>query len=285
MIQKISIRFFNNKKVRATWDDISSEWWYSAIDLINALVDSSEPRKYWNKLKNKNIQLSQNCRQLKLAANDGKKYNTDVLNQFGINILIMLIPNKYKVEFIDWINGSLDPIDEQSKKRAYELFNGSIVDDFEVGTIKGLKQIHSFLFAGLYDFAGKIREKNISKGGFSFANALYLNSVLSNIEKMKEDTVEDILNKYVEMNVAHPFMEGNGRSARIWLDLIMKKYLKKCVDWSKIEKKEYLTAMEKSPYNKDLIFNLVNNALTDDINNRELFMKGIDFSYYYEEIE
>jgi cell filamentation protein len=139
------------------------------------------------------------------------------------------------------------------------------------------------LFGGLYDFAGKLRDKNISKGGFTFANALYFPTILKNIEDMPETTFDEIMNKYVEMNVAHPFMEGNGRSTRIWLDLMLKRSLKKCVDWSRINKNDYLDAMRQSVSNADRIKQLIRNALTDKINDREMFMKGIDYSYYYEE--
>ena len=169
-----------------------------------------------------------------------------------------------------------------SKQKAYELFESGFIDNIEVGTAKGLQQIHGFIFGGLYDFAGQIRTMNIAKGGFAFAHALYLGDTLAHIEKMPENTLEEIVNKYVEMNVAHPFMEGNGRSTRIWLDLILKKNLKKCVDWSLIDKKEYLAAMRKSVSDPESIFELIKNALTDDIYNREIIMKGIDYSYYYE---
>ena len=141
------------------------------------------------------------------------------------------------------------------------------------------------MFEGLYPFAGKIRTKTISKGGFVFANGDFLPQVLKDIDKMPDDTFPEIVDKYVEMNIAHPFMEGNGRSTRIWLDLLLKERLKKCIDWSKIEKNDYLSAMKDSPVNPKPIFDLLNRALTNDINNREIFMKGIDYSYYYEEEE
>ena len=177
------------------------------------------------------------------------------------------------------LNSSLD---EKSRNKAYDLFDSGTVNDIEVGTVKGLQQIHAYLFGGLYDFAGKIRTKNISKNGFAFANAMYLDKTLKDIEAMPEDTVEDIVKKYIEMNVAHPFMDGNGRSTRIWLDLILKKNCSRCVDWSRIDKKEYLRAMELSPYDSETILRLIKESLTDRIDDRELCMKGIDYSYYYE---
>jgi cell filamentation protein len=158
-----------------------------------------------------------------------------------------------------------------------------LLDTIEVGTVKGLQQIHGYLFGGLYDFAGQIRELNIAKGDFRFAPVQFLDNTLKTIENMPESTFDEIVDKYVEMNVAHPFMEGNGRSTRIWLDLILKKNLKLCVDWSKINKKDYLDAMRESTMDTGRIKALLKSALTDKINDREVFMKGVDYSYYYEQ--
>ena len=173
-------------------------------------------------------------------------------------------------------------IDEISLNNAKKLFETNDINKIEVGTIKGLKDIHKYLFDNLYDFAGQIRTKNISKGNFRFANSLYLKEILEKIEQMPEDTFEDIIKKYVEMNVAHPFMEGNGRSTRIWLDMILKKNLKKVVDWQKVDKDLYLQAMERSPINDLELRFLLQVALTDKINDREIIFKGIEQSYYYE---
>ena len=176
-------------------------------------------------------------------------------------------------------------IDEKSKEKAYRLFDSGEIHAIEVGTTAGLCQIHKVLFDGLFSFAGQIRDKNISKGSFRFASALYLKDILQSVEKMSENTFEKIVAKYVEMNVAHPFMEGNGRSGRIWLDLMLKKNLQKCVDWSLVGKRAYLSAMERSPVNDLEIRELLRDALTSEINSREIYMKGIDRSYYYEEEE
>lgn len=173
-------------------------------------------------------------------------------------------------------------IDKNSLENAYRLFESEDINKFEVGTTKGLVQIHEYLFQGLYDFAGHIRIKNISKGGFRFANTLYLKEILVKIEQMPENNFEEIVAKYVEMNIAHPFMEGNGRTMRIWLDLILKTQLKKMVNWQFVDKSLYLQAMERSPINDLELRTLLNANLTDEINNREVIFKGIEQSYYYE---
>ena len=177
----------------------------------------------------------------------------------------------------------MQSVDEASKERAIKLFGSAELAGFEVGTTKGLQQIHENLFGGLYDFAGKTRDVDISKGSFRFASHLYLMESLAKVETMPEDSFENIVAKYVEMNIAHPFLEGNGRSMRIWLDLILKKNLKQCVDWAKIDKADYLNAMERSPVNALEIRELLRGALTVKIEDRDVFMKGIEQSYYYEE--
>ena len=284
-IKKTSIRYFQSKPVRAIWDDSNFEWYYSATDIISILVETKDPRKYWNNLKKRHLELLKYTKLNYLYSNDDKKYLTDTINEKGITTLSFFIPTKNRKILINWIKGSLDPIDEQSKKRAYELYDSQLIDTSIVGTTKCLQQIHSYLFSGLYDFAGKIRTKTISKGGFVFANGDYLLKTLKDIDSLPDITFDDIVHKYVEMNIAHPFMEGNGRSTRIWLDILFKERLKKCIDWSTIDKKEYLNAMTISPYDSKPIYNLLKDALTDNINNREVFIKGIDYSYYYEEIE
>lgn len=169
-----------------------------------------------------------------------------------------------------------------TKLKALELFDTNKINEFEVGTFNGLASLHKYLFNDIYSFAGVIREENIAKGNFRFASCMYLEDVLNKIDNMPQDTFENIIKKYVEMNIAHPFREGNGRTTRIWLDLILKKELNKVVDWSKVNKEDYLLAMERSPV-KDLeIRLLIQNALTDKINDRQVFMKGIDTSYQYE---
>ena len=280
---KRSVRFFLNKKIRAVWDDENFQWLYSAIDVVFALTDSSNPRIYWNAIKRRHPELIAYCRQMKLYADDGKKYISDVLDERGVKKLGFILPTKNNADFQSWLEGHLDPIDEQSKRKAHTLFESEILDLETLGKTKLLQQIHAYLFEGIYEFAGKIRTKTISKGGFAFANGEFLPQILNDIDKMPDNTFSEIVDKYVEMNIAHPFMEGNGRATRIWLDLLLKERLKQCIDWSKIEKDDYLTAMKESPVNTKPIFNLLNNALTDDINNREIFMKGIDYSYYYEE--
>ncbi|NLN94684.1 MAG: cell filamentation protein Fic [Bacteroidales bacterium] len=287
---KISIRFFNDREVRAVWDDENSKWWFSVLDIVAVLTDQNnytKTRNYWKylkaKLKKENSELVSATTQLKLMAKDGKRYLSDVLDYNGIIALGKEFPGKKANRFIEWFTYSDESIDGKSKAKAYALFDSTIIHSIEVGTLKGLKQIHAYLFGGLYDFAGQIRQKNISKGGFQFATARFLGETLHQIETMPENTFDEIADKYIEMNIAHPFMEGNGRSTRIWLDMILKKRLKRCVDWSQITKQNYMNAMIMSPTKSEILKTLLKNALTTKINDLEMFMKGIDYSYYYEE--
>jgi len=286
-MSKISIRFFDDKEVRAVWDDEDSKWWFSVVDIVGVLSKSADSRNYWyvlkNRLKKAGSEVLTNCKGFKLMAPDGKRRTTDCLTNDGVIALAKEFPGKKANRFIEWFTYSDDTMDGKSKSKAYVLFDSSLLDTIEAGTVKGLQQIHDYLFGGLYDFAGQIRTLNIAKGGFQFAMAKFLPEVLKTIEEMPETTFEEIADKYVEMNVAHPFMEGNGRSTRIWLDLILKKRLRLCVDWSLIDKRDYFAAMEKSVTSSAQIKSLLQNALTDKINDREMFMKGIDYSYYYEE--
>ena len=290
MSHKISIRFFDDREVRAVWDEESSKWWFSVLDIVSVLTgqdDYTKTRNYWKylkaKLKKENSQVVSATTQLKFHAPDGKRRFADMLDYSGIIKLGKEFPGKKANRFIEWFTYSDESIDGKSKTKAYALFESSFIKNIEVGTTRGLLQIHAYLFGGLYDFAGQIRQKNISKGGFQFAVSRFLGETLKQIDAMSENTFVEIVEKYVEMNIAHPFMEGNGRSTRIWLDLILKKRLKKCVDWSKITKRNYMSAMMQSPTNNSILNNLLKNALTNKINDREMFMKGIDYSYYYEE--
>lgn len=287
MINKISIRFFNDREVRAAWDETNSRWLFSVVDVIAILTESKDPRKYWSvmkaRLKKEGHQLTTKCSQLKMVANDGKRYLTDCLPQEDMVALVEATPSRHAMAFAKWLITGEDQLDNKSRDKAYELWDSSLMSTIEVGTVRGLQQIHSYLFGGLYDFAGKIRSKNIAKGGFQFAMAQFLGDTLQTVERMPETTLDEIVDKYVEMNVAHPFMEGNGRSTRIWLDLMLKRTLKKCVDWSRIDKTEYMDAMCRSVMDSRDIKRLVGGALTDLIDDREMFMKGIDYSYYYEQ--
>lgn len=287
---KISIRFFDDREVRAVWDEKNSKWWFSVLDIIALLTnqdDYTKTRNYWKylkaKLKKENSQVVSATTQLKFLAPDGKKRLADMLDYSGIIALGKTFPGTKANRFIDWFTFSDESIDGKSKIKAYALFDSTFIQSIEVGTSKGLQQIHAYLFGGLYEFAGQIRQKNISKGDFHFAVSKFLEETLKQIEAMPETTFDEIVSKYVEMNIAHPFMEGNGRSTRIWLDLILKKRLKKCVDWSKISKNDYMKAMMLSPTNHNVLKKLLENAITNKINDREMFMKGIDYSYYYEE--
>lgn len=287
---KISIRFFDDREVRAVWDEENAKWWFSVLDIVSVLTDQDDytkTRNYWKylkaKLKKENSEVVSITTQLKFLAPDGKKRLADVLDYSGIIALGKTFPGTKANRFIDWFTYSDESIDGKSKTKAYALFESSFINSIEVGSTKGLQQIHAYLFGGLYNFAGQIRQKNISKGGFQFAVSRFLGETLLQIEAMPEMTFDEIVEKYVELNVAHPFMEGNGRSARVWLDLILKKRIQKCVDWSKISKNDYMNAMIQSPTNSTLLKQLLQNALTNQINDREMYMKGIDYSYYYEE--
>ena len=221
--------------------------------------------------------------QLKFLAPDGKNRLADVLDADGVKMLAMSVPNNKATAFLDWFTFSDNSIDGQSRKKAYTLFESGILDEMQPGTIKSLQQIHAYLFGGLYDFAGQIRTKTIWKDGTLFCRAEYLRYNLEQIEQMPQTTFDEIVDKYIEMNIAHPFMEGNGRSTRLWLDLIFKSSIKQCVDWSQIDKKAYLQAMRHSTTDSAMIRELLRSAMTDQINDREMFMKGIDYSYYYEQ--
>lgn len=289
-IRKKSIRFYNDYEVRAVWDDENSKWWFSATDIVRAVNNEEDYVKagnYWRWLKKKltaeGVQLVSVTHEFKFLAPDGKQRAADALDAECVQIIARHYPNNRANAFLDWFVYDDNSIDGQSKKKAYLLFESGILDSMNPGTVGCLQQIHAYLFGGLYDFAGKIRAKTISKGGTVFCRAEYLMQNLEIIEQMPETTFDEIVDKYVEMNVAHPFMEGNGRSTRIWLDLIFKKQLKVCVDWSKIDKKKYLNAMRGSVTDSTRIKSLLRQALTDRINDREIFMKGIDYSYYYEQ--
>lgn len=291
MQEKVSIRFFDDKEVRAVWDVKNAKWWFSVLDIIgvlNSQDDYEKNRNYWKylkaKLKKENNQLGSVTTQFKLTAPDGKKRLSNVMDYNQIIELAKIFPNNKASGFIEWFTFSDESLDGKSKQKAYALFETSFINSIEIGTINGLKQIHAYLFGGLYDFAGQIRSVNISKGGFTFAHARFLQETLQKIENMSENSFDEIISKYVEMNIAHPFREGNGRTTRIWLDLILKKNLKLCVDWSKINKNDYLTAMKQSVTDDIKIKKLIKKALTEQINDREIFMKGIDYSYYYEQV-
>ena len=291
-MSKKSIRFFNDREVRAVWDEEHNKWWFSATDIVRAINDEEDYkrcRNYWKYLKGKmakeNIQLVSVTNHFKFVAPDGKQRAADALDAEAVQTLAKNYPNNRANAFLDWFNYSDNSIDGKSKKKAYTLIESGLLDSMEPGTVKCLQQIHAYLFGGLYDFAGQIRTKTIWKDGTLFCRAEYLMQNLRLIEKMPESTFDEIVSKYVEMNVVHPFMEGNDSSTRIWLDLIFKKRLKLCVDWSKINKKDYLEAMRKSTTNANSIKTLLQGAMTDRIDDREIFMKGIDYSYYYEQEE
>ena len=287
---KKSIRFWGDHMVRAVWDEENNKWWFSATDVVRAINDEEDYVKagnYWRWLKKKlataGVQLVSDTHEFKFEAPDGKMRKADVLDANGVQTLATHYPNNRANAFLDWFAYSENSLDGRSRKKAYSLVESGLLDSMEPGTVKCLQQIHAYLFGGLYDFAGQIRTKTIWKDGTLFCRAEYLMQNLRLIEQMPETTFDEIVSKYVEMNVAHPFMEGNGRSTRIWLDLIFKRRLRLCVDWSQIDKKDYLEAMRRSTTDDSRIRQLLRGVMTDRIDDREIFMKGIDYSYYYEQ--
>ena len=289
--EKISIRFFDDREVRAVWDDETSQWLFSVLDIVAVLRNESDYQKtknYWKYLrgefKKKGNDLANSIVKKRLQAPDGKRYLSNVMNYEQVKELAKAFPSKQANRFIEWFTYGDETIDGKSKTKAYSLWGSSFLESIEVGTVKGLQQIHGYLFGGLYEFAGQIRTVNIAKGGFQFAMAQYLIQTLADIEKMPEGDFDQIMDKYVEMNVTHPFIEGNGRSTRIWLDMILKRRLGLCIDWSRVDKQKYLDAMKRSVVDGTAIKSLLKLALTHKINDRELFMKGIDYSYYYEQV-
>lgn len=286
---KQSIRFYNDREVRAVWNEEQNKWYFSIVDIVAAITNSPRPRVYWGTVKNRqketHAELYSKCIQLKLMSADGKRYATDCFAQEDISEVVKTLSSKNTTAFLDWFTYSDNSIDGQSRKKAYTLFESGILENIQAGTIQSLQQIHAYLFGGLYDFAGQIRTKTISKDGTLFCRAEYLLHNLEQIEQMPQTTFDEIVDKYVEMNIAHPFMEGNGRSTRLWLDLIFKSSIKQCVDWSQIDKTAYLHAMRLSTTDGSAIRELLRGAMTDRIHDREIFMKGIDYSYYYEQEE
>lgn len=288
--RKISIRFYNDREVRAVWDDKNAKWWFSAIDIVRAINNEPDYVKagnYWRwlkrKLTDKGIQLVSTTHDFKFLAPDGKRRAADALDTECVQILAKHYPNNKANAFLDWFIYSDNSIDGKSREKAYAMWENGLMDSVEIGTTRGLQQIHGYLFGGLYDFAGQIRNVTISKGGFTFCRAQYLPQTLKEIDRMPDDTFDQIVAKYVEMNLAHPFMEGNGRSTRLWLDLLLKNRINKCVDWSRIAKRDYMNAMVLSSTNPVLLHGLLQGALTDKVDDRETFLKGIDYSYYYEQ--
>ena len=289
-MSKISIRFYNDREVRAAWDDENSKWWFSAIDIVRAINNEPDYVKagnYWRwlkrKLANDGIELVSVTHEFKFQAPDGKKRTADAIDNNCVEIVAKNYPNNRAIAFLDWFTYSDSTVDGQSKKKAYALWESGLMESVEIGTTRGLQQIHAYLFGGLYEFAGQIRNVTISKGNTVFCLAEYLHGVLKDIDRMPDDTFDEIVAKYVEMNMAHPFMEGNGRSTRLWLDLLMKHRIGRCVDWSRIAKQDYLNAMIVSATDPERLRTLLGDALTERIDDREIFLKGIDYSYYYEQ--
>lgn len=285
---KVSIHFFHDREIPSIWDEENSRRLFSVLDILSVLDDEEDDektREYWSDLKEKSREQANELDSIpmKLPKLDGKSRIIDMMTLEQLSALLSQIPSVKAKQLIQWLQTIEESIDWKSKKKAYAFWDSTLLREIEVGTVKSLQQIHSYLFDGLYDFAGQIRVYDIAKGGFQFALARYLESSLQHIEKMPDQSFDQIMDKYIEMNVAHPFMDGNGRAMRIWLDLLLKERLGLCVDWSSIDKHLYLDAMRLSVYDGSSIKSLLHSALSDRVDDEELYRKGIDYSYYYEE--
>lgn len=277
------IRYYNETPIRCRWDKSKNEWSYAVMDVIESLVKPAYPRKYWNTFKHRRPELLKKTKSIKLTSSDDKKYATDVMNYGTLECLLGYLKYNKKEEFLNWAKSLANPLDEESRIKAYSLIDNDLLNEAEVGTFAGLQKIHSYLFEGLYPYAGKIREKNISKSGFKFVTYGKLADELKKIDEMPETSLDEIIDKYVQMNIAHPFEDGNGVATRIWLNQIFRKNLNKVIDWSRINKEDYLKAMEASPTDSSEINNLFFFALVYETESKEVFLRGIDFSYSFEE--
>ncbi len=277
-----SLRFFEDVKVRGIWNEEDSKWWFYAVDIVEALTKCEKPRVRWGQLKRTVPAITHHCKPIKIKEN-GKTLTTELINPSGVNGLMVLLATPYREDFVYWFSNIDRSLSELSKQQAYELFESGAVWNYEVGTAAGLKLIHAYLFGGLLDDAGEIRTEDLVKGGYLFAMHENLKKLLIQNDKMPERTFEEIAAKYVRMNLIHPFKQGNGRSMRIWLDLMLKKNLGQCVDWSRVDKRAYLAAMKKSSSDPEDAYALLKEALTDKFEDPEFFLRGIDYSYYFDE--
>lgn len=276
------IKILNGKKVRIVWSESSSTFLYSATDLVLAFTSSKNPRIYWNAIKRRHPEIKRYCFLAKLRAADNKLYNSDLLNYEGINELVFILKHPNRKFLISWLKGENGSIDEQAIKRAQDLYDINILNTDEIGTFLGLRKIHAYLFDGLYPNVGKVRNKNVPKGNIEFANYTFLKQILIHIDNMSSGNFNEIVEKYVEMNIAHPFLDGCEQSMRLWLDMILKIKLGKCINWAKIRKEDYLEAMAESPYNDSQIKNVFKRGLSNKILDKNLFQISLNSSFFYE---
>lgn len=283
MKAKTLIRYFDETPIRCRWEKNKNEWFYAVMDVIETLVKPAYPRKYWNTFKHRRPELLKKIKEMKLTSSDDKKYSTDVVGGEGVDYLLSYLSCSKKEEFSRWAKSLTNPLDEESRIKAYSLFDNGLLDEAEVGTFAGLQKIHAYLFDELYPYAGKLREENLPKGDKKLVDYKKLPETLKKIDEMPEGTLDEIIEKYIQMNEAHPFFDGNGVAMRIWLNQIFKKELNKIIDWSRIDKQDYLKAMQE----KDVaeLDNLFFFAFAYGTDSKEVFIRGIDYSYYFEEKE
>lgn len=276
------VKILNGKTVRIVWSEPASTFLYSATDLVLAFANSKNPRIYWNAIKRRHPEIRKYCSQAKLLAADEKQYKSDVLTCDGINELVLILKHPNRRYLIDWIRGSNEPVNEQAKKRAYDLFGTNILKTDEIGTFIGLRKIHAYLFDGLYKNVGRVRTKNVVKNGVEYANYTFLKQILTHIDSMSSNTFDEIVEKYVEMNIAYPFLDGCEQSMRIWLDQMLKNKLEKCINWAKVKREDYLEAMKESPYNDSQIKKVLKRAISIKILDKNVYQTGLDSSFFYE---
>jgi len=276
-------RVFLGNKIRAVWDTNDNKWWYSAFDIVLSITNSINPRIYWNALKRRHSELNTYCRQLKIYAEDGKQYNSDVIDEAGIKRLRFIIRFPDNENYEEWITTSFKSIKEQAKEKAYQLYKNDLLSDFEVGKLISLKKIHSFLFESLIDNAGTTRVDGNINDELEFSIDDMLMDILIDIVFIPDDSFENIVSKFIQMTNVKPFDKCNGPAIRLWFDLIMRNKLYQCIDWTKIDKVTYNEAILKSSYDDKDLINILQNALSDRADSKDLFINGINASFDLED--
>ena len=273
------VRYKNDRPIRFAWDDDTEKWWMCATDAAKALTDTSNPRVYWATVKRRNPDLFANCKQLKFIAADGKMYNMDVIDNARLDALNAVVHSTRRDEFLKYLASVESSDDKKVRERAYELFNDETSGAFDVGNVRGLQQLHSFLFEGIIEDAGQIRTDETDNITTVYTSLKFLPKTLDRIDRMTERSLNEIISKYVEMNTAHPFMSGNGRSIRLWFDMIIKKRLQRRIDWTRINTREFIKATDEGAIEETTLLRLVKEALTDRLDDRNFYKRCIDSSF------